>query len=209
MSGHFADSIVGVMVYCCSVPAAFILACTWLAYTTSPKARSKAHCCGNHIICANYSCDLTWDVLLVFFWIVMLAALGAGLYFFDESIQLIRQKVPFIFLLEKVTRQLAPADRAGVDSFTKEQYSVSLQTAEELSRATNIFLNHGKIVLIVAVVLAAVQLVSLVITAALSASVRTCLRGEACKEALPMCAPKDVIIDRHGVSAKPITGSTH
>jgi hypothetical protein len=81
-----------------------------------------------------------------------------------------------------------------------------LNEVAKLSSAAKIFLKNGRIVLIVAVVLAAVQVVSLVFTAALSASMRNRLRGEGRMDVLPKAAtdaPKDVAFEGRG--AAPIT----
>lgn len=65
-------------------PAAFILSLTWLVFTASPRARSRAYCIGNHTLCVRYTCDMTWDILLVFFWTAMLAVVASGLAAFDD-----------------------------------------------------------------------------------------------------------------------------
>lgn len=67
--------------------AALILSLTWLVYTASPKARSRAHCCGNRAPCASYTCDMCWDIVLVLFWALMLAGLAGGLAVYDRLVQ--------------------------------------------------------------------------------------------------------------------------
>lgn len=56
-----------------SLLAAFILTFVWLIYTASNKRRSRATCCGGHDPCANYTCDIIWDIILLLIWAALFA----------------------------------------------------------------------------------------------------------------------------------------
>jgi hypothetical protein len=110
-----------------SCHAAFILACTWLAYTTSPKARSRASCCGNYTPCTNYTCDLTWDILLLIFWVVMLGIVAAGLSLFDFLIKIIQDSSEAFFILGDGEAKFIDL----IKDLTQEQKAVAAAVAKE------------------------------------------------------------------------------
>lgn len=92
------------------------------------------------------------------------------------------------------------------------QVDFYLTSTTKMSKGAEMFVDNRKTILIVAVVLAAVMVVSLIITAALSAVTRSTLRGEDMQVVLPVHqAPKQVVMmvsDGHNgvqsVMAKPI-----
>jgi hypothetical protein len=159
---------------CCSLlvpPAAFLLTATWLSYTASPHARADASCCGSNALCVDYTCDLTWDILLLFFWALMLAAVAGGLAFYSKLVEFMNGKNQVL------------------------QVDFYLTSTTKMSKGAEMFVDNGKIILIVAVVLAAIMVVSLIITAALSAANRSTLRGEDMQVVLPVHqAPKQVVM---------------
>jgi small-conductance mechanosensitive channel len=203
--------------------AAFFLTMTWLCYTVSTRARSRAHCCGNHVVCVRYTCDLTWDILLLFFWALMLAAVACGLAFYDKLVDVVdkaraeieERHVPGSALpgpltgvrLEDMTRAQREAllnlgNKAGVVSTN------DLDTYSKLSRGAEIFLDSGRIILIVVVALAAIQVVSFIITAALSGANRNTVRKQMNDVALPVAQVPKPVVDMGRlpvpVAAKPI-----
>jgi hypothetical protein len=142
----------------------------------------------------DYTCDLTWDILLLFFWALMLAAVAGGLAFYSKLVDFMNGKNQVL------------------------QVDFYLTSTTKMSKGAEMFVDNGKIILIVAVVLAAIMVVSLIITAALSAANRSTLRGEDMQVVLPVHqAPKQVVMmvgdtvpvnDGHvrvqSVAAKPI-----
>lgn len=87
------------------------------------------------------------------------------------------------------------ADAAGIVS------KKDLKTYDSLSKVAEMFLDRGRVVLIVAVVLAAVQVASLIITAALSSANRNALREDS--DELPTVVPTAPTWD---VAPKPAAG---
>ena len=93
------------------------------------------------------------------------------------------------------------------------QVDFYLTSTTKMSKGAEMFVDNGKIILIVAVVLAAVMVVSLIITAALSFANRSTLRGEGMQVVLPVHqAPKQVVMmmsnghtGGQSVMAKPIS----
>jgi hypothetical protein len=178
--------------------AAFILALVWLIYTASPKARSRAHCFGNNIICARYTCDMTWDILFVFFWLFMLAAVAAGLAVWNTFVSYLNSNSD-IFAASKPYKSdgtwVGYPDTGSSFSSKHIQLSVagpSTGKSAQVPAPVSAVLDNARTVLIVAVVLAAIQVVSLIITAALSSTTRNTLRLEAHAEVLPVTAPQPV-----------------
>lgn len=173
--------------------AALALSLTWLVYTASPRARSRAHCCGNRAVCARYTCDVAWDVLLLLFWALMLAAVAGSLALYGRLGELVDEMraeledrhIPRSSLpgpLKGVRWQdLSPIQKAVAGRLANEASIVSskdLNTYERLSSGAEVFLDKGRVVLLVAVVLASVQVASLVASAALSGAHRKALRRE-------------------------------
>jgi hypothetical protein len=142
----------------------------------------------------DYTCDLTWDILLLFFWALMLAAVAGGLAFYSKLVDFMNGKNQVL------------------------QVDFYLTSTTKMSKGAEMFVDNGKIILIVAGVLAAIMVVSLIITAALSAANRSTLRREDMQVVLPVHqAPKQVVMmvgdtvpvnDGHvrvqSVAAKPI-----
>jgi hypothetical protein len=199
---------------------------TWLCYTASPRARSRAHCCGNRVVCSRYTCDLTWDILLLIFWALMLAAVAGGLAFYPKLVDFVNKEKAAVVARHIPRDSLPePLKNLQLDNLTQTQRDMLLKVGEaagvvsktdvstymKLNKGAEVFLSSGRIVLIVAVALAAFQVVSFIITAALSSANRNTLRGESDAVAvLPVCqAPKQVVdmgrLQAHaGVAAKTI-----
>ncbi len=55
-----------------SLHADLALSITWLVFTASSQARSKANSCGNPVPCATYTCDFAWDIVFSLLWLTLL-----------------------------------------------------------------------------------------------------------------------------------------
>ena len=143
---------------------------------------------------------MAWDIVLVVFWAIMLCVQAAGLATMNIAIQGIESSG---------TSSSYPYSSSSPSSYNS---SSSQQDAAAV-------LATSRSVLIAAVVLASIQFVSFIVTAALSSANRNTLRAEAHPEVhvLPMTAPQQLSgmeagakhwaagFGLHDAPAKPIT----
>lgn len=178
--------------------AAFILPLTWLILTAAPKARARAHCCGNHVLCVRYTCDMAWDIVLVLFWAFMLALVSFWLAVYDGAVISVQNQIDNAQHELYRSSSSSPYSDIYISSSDRSKYGSSSykygssSSDTEITSAAKLVLEQGRAILIAAIVLASVQFLSFVITAALSSANRNALRAQAHVEALPMTAPQVV-----------------
>jgi hypothetical protein len=149
----------------------------------------------------RYTCDMTWDILLVFFWALMLAAVAGGLAVFDSALNFfnnvsqpgsswgLASNYYSGYGSERIYLSSSPTQ----PSYSSMSNRASVKDDGTLSKAASMVVEQGRTVLVVAVALASVQLISFIITAALSSANRNALRAEAHAGVLPIVsAPKPV-----------------
>jgi hypothetical protein len=157
----------------------------------------------------------------------MLAAVAGGLAFYDKLVNFVnntKAEVEDRYVPRSSLPVSGPLKDMRVENMTRAQKEALLglgksagvvsttdfDTYNKFSRGAEMFLENGRIILIVAVALAAFQVVSFIITAALSSANRNTLREQMRDIALPVAqAPKPVVDMGMGhlpvpVAAKPI-----
>lgn len=146
---------------------------------------------------------MAWDIVLVLFWAFMLALVSFCLAVYDGAILSVQLQIDNAQQeLYKSTSFGARYSSAGFypnpsynNKYGSSSYkygSSASDTDTQISSAANMVLEQGRAILIAAIVLASVQFVSFIITAALSSANRNALRTQAHAEELPMTVPQVV-----------------
>jgi NADH:ubiquinone oxidoreductase subunit 3 (subunit A) len=146
---------------------------------------------------------MTWDILLLIFWLFMLAAVAAGLAVWNIFLGYINSTSDHISTASSSKPYTSDSTWVGYDYHSGSSYTSTStlsisgpstgRSSTQVPATVSAVLDNARTVLIVAVVLAAIQVVSLVVTAALSSATRNALRLEAHGDVLPMSAPKPVL----------------